>query len=567
MEREGKLGSGTYGIVYSGREHGKKYAVKRNVIDHGTTFLGSLKEVDVLSRLKGHPYIVALKSITFGSPFKPGMLSPIAGDSHKDDGIHFIFEKASFDGEAFIKNRNFQYIHIKLAMVQVLLGLEYIHSKGFIHRDLKPPNLLCFTEGRGKFKIKICDFGLAKPKTRQGNQTPHVVTAWYRAPEVTMGNRNYDERVDIWSLGCIFYEMITKIPLYYGLEDDNMKLLNHMVYYHPTPISRESYGRMSSDTNTQPRSEENIKLINGYLNIVSQLEGNRRTLSRCLALRPDQIAEFENNYGGKIVNTGTYVQFIDLLQKMLAFDPRDRCTASEALNHPFFSEWSEYITDIRRRCPPVPNLTPIVRVYNIEERQWAIGIAFAIFDNRNKYKWYKHRILFQAISIFDRYLRYLVKHNIQAGNQVKTGVVVIRGNVNVHQTECGRYLSKYQVHLYFATCIYIALKYFASLIIICPFENLMAELYTDYLQYVTLSALSEAEQFEKYLTYNVSYFIIYQPTLLEMADIDNHCLTEIEIRDLLVIYGKLETCETVNIWNVYKQYRASHDTNHGNVIQ
>ena len=99
-------------------------------------------------------------------------------------------------------------------------GLKYIHSAGILHRDLKPQNLLV----NSNCDLKICDFGLAKAdlpifRTRSIEMTEYIVTRWYRAPEVLLQrSRNYTKAIDMWSVGCIFAEMLLGEPLFPGEE-------------------------------------------------------------------------------------------------------------------------------------------------------------------------------------------------------------------------------------------------------------------------------------------------------------------------------------------------------------
>lgn len=101
---------------------------------------------------------------------------------------------------------------IRKLMTQLCLGIEYCHSHGILHRDLKPQNLLIGAEGN----LKICDFGLARVYDEQLRQySGHVVSRWYRAPEIILGGF-YGTGVDMWSAGCIFAEMCNKFPLFHS---------------------------------------------------------------------------------------------------------------------------------------------------------------------------------------------------------------------------------------------------------------------------------------------------------------------------------------------------------------
>lgn len=92
-------------------------------------------------------------------------------------------------------------------MKQILEGLIYLHQQHVIHRDIKGANILISSDGIAK----LADFGLARvfyPNNKNAQYTNRVVTLWYRAPELLLGSRNYSDTVDVWSLGCVFAEMI-----------------------------------------------------------------------------------------------------------------------------------------------------------------------------------------------------------------------------------------------------------------------------------------------------------------------------------------------------------------------
>ena len=112
--------------------------------------------------------------------------------------------------------------HIKFIIYQILRALKYQHSARVLHRDLKPRNILISS----KCEVKLCDYGLARllnDTLDKGteNLTDYVATRWYRAPELLLGNENYDEKIDIWSVGCILAEMFLKKPFLMGTDWKN----------------------------------------------------------------------------------------------------------------------------------------------------------------------------------------------------------------------------------------------------------------------------------------------------------------------------------------------------------
>ncbi|MEN2499232.1 MAG: Cyclin-dependent kinase 3, partial [Marteilia pararefringens] len=160
----------------------------------------ALREICTL-RLLDHPNIIKLHGVEIGPA----------------DTIYLYFDFLTTDLKEYLKARRseplsqqrFQYFSR-----QCLSGLTYLHCNSVIHRDLKPANLLidCVND-----VIKICDFGLARHFTFPLRPYTHeVITQWYRAPEIILGQSIYSPSVDVWSLGIIFAEMINGTPLFVG---------------------------------------------------------------------------------------------------------------------------------------------------------------------------------------------------------------------------------------------------------------------------------------------------------------------------------------------------------------
>ena len=101
---------------------------------------------------------------------------------------------------------------LTLLFVQLLRGLKYVHTANVLHRDLKPSNLLL----NASCDLKICDFGLARTGSEKGFMTEYVVTRWYRAPELLLSQEEYTSAIDVWSVGCIFAELLARKPLFAG---------------------------------------------------------------------------------------------------------------------------------------------------------------------------------------------------------------------------------------------------------------------------------------------------------------------------------------------------------------
>lgn len=163
-----------------------------------------------------------------------------------------------------------------------------------LHRDLKPQNLLINREG----VLKLADFGLARAfGIPVKNFTHEVVTLWYRAPDVLMGSKNYSTSVDIWSVGCIFAEIVNHKPLFAGNNEEEQ--LQKIFYVRGTPTEEEWPG---------------IKE---------------------LPLYPQDLQYFKPQSLANKVPT-LCADGLDLMEKMLQCNPTQRITAKAAMNHPYF---------------------------------------------------------------------------------------------------------------------------------------------------------------------------------------------------------------------------------------
>lgn len=111
-----------------------------------------------------------------------------------------------------INSNSVRFAHVQYFLYQLLRGLKYIHSAHVLHRDLKPSNLLL----NANCDLKICDFGLARTMSETDFMTEYVVTRWYRAPELLLNCSEYTAAIDVWSVGCIFMELLNREPLFPG---------------------------------------------------------------------------------------------------------------------------------------------------------------------------------------------------------------------------------------------------------------------------------------------------------------------------------------------------------------
>ncbi|KAI0978919.1 hypothetical protein GJ496_002940 [Pomphorhynchus laevis] len=208
---------------------------------------------------------------------------------------------------------------ICIVTYSLLRALKYIHSAGIIHRDLKPSNIGIDED----LNVWILDFGLARQSSTD-QMTGYVTTRWWRAPEIMFHWRNYDERVDIWSVGCILGEMLTGKPLFPG--DDYMDQLNKIM------------------TITGSPNDEEISCIT---------EPCAREYLQNLPFTPKR--KFQDMF------TNASNEIIEVMERLLSFNPSKRPTAAESLLMPFFREYhlpnDEPVSDVVIKLEDASSLT------------------------------------------------------------------------------------------------------------------------------------------------------------------------------------------------------------------
>ncbi|KAH7519990.1 hypothetical protein FEM48_Zijuj08G0096100 [Ziziphus jujuba var. spinosa] len=284
------IGRGAYGVVCSSinMETNEKVAIKKinNVFDNRVDALRTLRELKLLRHVR-HENVIALKDI----------MMPIYRETFKD--VYLVYELMDTDLHQIIKSsQTLSNDHCKYFLFQLLRGLKYLHSANILHRDLKPGNLLV----NANCDLKICDFGLARTSKGNGEfMTEYVVTRWYRAPELLLCCDNYGTSIDVWSVGCIFAEVLGRRPIFPGTEClDQLKLIINV-------LGSQQEADLQFIDNPKARR---------YIRSLPYSRGIH--LSHLYPLA-DPLA-------------------IDLLQRMLVFDPTKRITVTEALQHPYLSD-------------------------------------------------------------------------------------------------------------------------------------------------------------------------------------------------------------------------------------
>eukprot|EP00193_Tetraselmis_chui_P021934 CAMPEP_0177795238 /NCGR_PEP_ID=MMETSP0491_2-20121128/26119_1 /TAXON_ID=63592 /ORGANISM="Tetraselmis chuii, Strain PLY429" /LENGTH=390 /DNA_ID=CAMNT_0019318041 /DNA_START=380 /DNA_END=1552 /DNA_ORIENTATION=- len=282
------IGKGAYGVVCSARnaDTDEKVAIKKigkafeNIVDSKRT----LREIKLLMHLS-HENIIHIHDI----------LPPPSRERFKD--VYMVYELMDTDLHQIIRSTQaLSDDHCQYFIYQILRGLKFIHSAKVLHRDLKPSNLLL----NANCDLKICDFGLARTSKEKEFMTEYVVTRWYRAPELLLSCTEYTSSIDVWSVGCIFAELLGRKPLFPGKD-----------YVHQLNLITKVIGSPS---------EEDLMFI-----------GSEKARRYIRSLPKHEHVDYKQLYP----NANELA--LDLIDKMLVFDPNKRITVEEALEHPYLA--------------------------------------------------------------------------------------------------------------------------------------------------------------------------------------------------------------------------------------
>ncbi|KAL4129194.1 hypothetical protein PRIC2_005205 [Phytophthora ramorum] len=303
------IGQGSYGVVCSVRntETDEKLAIKKITPMAGDEWdaTHTLREIRLMRCLGAHENVISLKDLSM---------------CKEKDELYMMMELADTDLHRLIQSScPLTEGHIRVIMYQVLSGVKAMHDNGVLHRDLKPGNLLLNKD----CELKITDFGLARmmPKKAQLGleqvsndvspmMTEYVVTRWYRPPELMLApNGSYDGAVDMWSVGCILGELVSRKPLFPGT--DFMDQLTRVFHVLPVPAPEDRGYVIEKDA---------LKFLS--------------------SLPPPAPGALETKLGDTASSHS-----LDLLRRLLCFNPKERISADDALAHPFFEgvqdEWGE----------------------------------------------------------------------------------------------------------------------------------------------------------------------------------------------------------------------------------
>lgn len=291
------IGSGSFGVVYKAvvSETGEVVAIKKVFQDKRY----KNRELQILKELN-HPNVIKLRNYFYTK-------GDNAGEVYLNCVMDFIPETLSKLIKFFYKSKSVMpTILVKLYSYQMLKSLAYIHAVGICHRDIKPQNVLVNTANH---VLKLCDFGSAKKLVKGEPNISYICSRYYRAPELIFGATDYSNAIDVWSTGCVIAEMVTGQPLFPGESASDQ--LVEIIKILGTP-TRQQILEMNPEYN-----EFKFPTIKQF--------------------------PWQKIFKGKNMPE----EFIDLVSKLLVYEPNLRLRPFRALLHPFFDE----LRDANTRLP------------------------------------------------------------------------------------------------------------------------------------------------------------------------------------------------------------------------
>ena len=289
-----QIGLGAYGVVCScyDKKENRNVAIKKvgNAFEDLVDAKRIVREIKLL-RYFDHDNIVSLYDIP-KPPSRTGFNDIyIISDLMETDLHRVIYSRQDLTDD-----------HIQYFIYQILRGVLYMHSANIIHRDLKPANILA----NKNCDLKICDLGLGRGEVRDEDDeekkielTEYVITRWYRAPEVILCPSEYSKAVDIWSIGCIFAELLGRQPLFPG--DHYLDQIQKIISVLGTPK-------------------------NDDLEFITKVEAKEFLMKL--------VKRTKQTWSSLFPNANPVA--LDLLGKMLTFNPKKRYTVDQCISHPYF---------------------------------------------------------------------------------------------------------------------------------------------------------------------------------------------------------------------------------------
>lgn len=297
-----KKGEGTFSEVLKAQsiKNGKYVAIKcmKNHFD-SLDQVNNLREIQALRRLSPHANIIKLLEVLYDQP--TGRLA-------------LVFELMDMNIYELIRGRR-HYVaeeRVKNYMYQLMKAMDHMHRNGIFHRDIKPENILIMDDC-----LKLADFGSCRGIYSKQPYTEYISTRWYRAPECLLTDGYYNYKMDMWGVGCVFFEIVSLFPLFPGTNELDQIQKIHNILGTPPPelLAKMKKRSQHMDFNFPPKEGTGIAKLIPHVN----------------------------------------PECTDLVTKLLAYNPDDRLSARQALRHPYFKELRE--AEKRQKALLTPDLT------------------------------------------------------------------------------------------------------------------------------------------------------------------------------------------------------------------
>ena len=295
------IGSGAYGIILSATDtqnNNQMVAIKKVKSISDNIDLKRITREILIMKYCQHENIIPLFDVIIHLNKNPSL--------NKIADVYLVMEKMDSDLQKIIASKQeLSDEHYQFILYQILRALYFLHSANIIHRDFKPSNVLINED----CTVKLCDFGLSRGIQEENiSLTEYVVTRYYRAPEVMLSSHHYSKKVDVWSVGCAFAELLSKKYLFPG---EN--------YISQIKLILEALG-------TQDVSDLNFITNASAKTFVMQFQNIPKKDFKKLLGCKNPVA-------------------VDLIEKMLVFNPEKRYSIEQCLNHPYLKNMREGIED------------------------------------------------------------------------------------------------------------------------------------------------------------------------------------------------------------------------------
>lgn len=283
-----KIGSGAFGNVYLLKLAGTGEEVAMKTVFQDKRYKN--RELSVMKVLD-HPNIVKLLNYYYTTELKNGK-----NEQFLNCVMDYVPETLSSLISDNRKNRKiFPLPIIKVFAFQMLKSIGYLHAMGICHRDIKPQNVLVGHD----YTLKLCDFGCAKKLVEGEPNIEYICSRYYRPPELVLGNRFYSTKVDVWSMGCVITELVLNKPIFPGSS-----------------------------------SKDQLFEIMSILGSPSKEQLTAMNVNPAIKIPHKDKTEWRDVFRNKINDEN----YIDLVSKLLTYEPDKRLSPYEAMCHPFFDD-------------------------------------------------------------------------------------------------------------------------------------------------------------------------------------------------------------------------------------